>query len=1018
MIIFLSDEVKVHLRSGIAICSLQQCVEELVLNSIDAGATCVAVKVDVEACKLLVLDNGIGIDRQDFDKVGNRYSTSKCSSLKDLENLTYYGFRGEAVASIISLSDVVEISSRTKFSRKTFRKVFDNGQSKGVFEAETERPSAGTTVTVSNLFRNMPVRKKRLDPVLEMERIRQRVEAISLMHPSVSFTVMNECTGTMQVQLSKVKSTYYRFAQIHGLEKAKKLKEVTHLCGQFEITGHIGCEGHYNNNLQYLFLNRRLLLRTRIHKQLKFSLSKSTILNKPHSSPSVSQVTTFSLKESVGGQLYGVYVINISCSYSEYDICLEPAKTLVEFKDWDSLLLCLEEGVRMFLGREGLLRITPEDTQGCLSPPFACQRAAFSDVCENSKSPLGSDFVGGKALASKPVHRKVAANFTETSGDSKSCDKDVTESEVDDDVKLQLAMELASSDTVRALPPDADSSQVTSVSDTASQVKTNTCMTNSLLHRKKHEPSNCFPLFVESRALKTHTHSDCKSNKMRKISVATKLCSLKLAKTNKCDSTKDLLQQKIANSCRKKIRLAHSSTADMGYGEQVIDTLRQSVLFPNCNKDSSSTHRHSGHKFTETSDLTYSLFCTHHSGSSSTHNPSTKAQTTISEDLNNTHNLSIKGQPTTSEGLNMTNIFSIKGEPTSSKDINISHNLSEDFSVHTPSTGVSKDIFKNCEEIFLPLAASSEEHHTDETQKKDLQAPLFDSWLSHYDYVAGKVVYINKMTGLSKYDAPSEDVCVEGVRAHPVQAKAVLPFLFQSRTTRALSTGAADKADGEGTSDLAVPFSTWKNPVFIQPLDVGMNVTSGDVGRPPVRINSMMLPYRFTKDMIHSMKVIHQVDKKFLACLINSGNQGMSFYSKTEGCEANLLVLVDQHAAHERVRLEGLVAESYEDDPQQPSQKRLCSSVVSPPLEVDITQEDLRLLRSRQLFLGVLGLDVEFPPSDRPCVLLHKVPTCFLEKESTRLRRGRPSVVRSLIEVSMARFQTEVLVEDPLWSDP
>uniref|UniRef100_A0AAR2K803 Histidine kinase/HSP90-like ATPase domain-containing protein n=1 Tax=Pygocentrus nattereri TaxID=42514 RepID=A0AAR2K803_PYGNA len=104
MIKTLSKEVQAKLRSGIAIFSLQQCVEELVLNSIDAGATCVAVKIDIEACKVQVIDNGSGMGREDMEKVGMRYCTSKCGSLEDLDNLRFYGFRGEAIASIISFA--------------------------------------------------------------------------------------------------------------------------------------------------------------------------------------------------------------------------------------------------------------------------------------------------------------------------------------------------------------------------------------------------------------------------------------------------------------------------------------------------------------------------------------------------------------------------------------------------------------------------------------------------------------------------------------------------------------------------------------------------------------------------------------------------------------------------------------------------------------------------------------------------------------------------------------------------
>ncbi len=95
MIKSLPKDVQAQLRSGVTIFSLQQCVEELILNSIDAGATCVAVKIDIEACKLQVIDNGAGMCQEDMERVGLRYNTSKCSLLEDLENLHFYGSEGK-----------------------------------------------------------------------------------------------------------------------------------------------------------------------------------------------------------------------------------------------------------------------------------------------------------------------------------------------------------------------------------------------------------------------------------------------------------------------------------------------------------------------------------------------------------------------------------------------------------------------------------------------------------------------------------------------------------------------------------------------------------------------------------------------------------------------------------------------------------------------------------------------------------------------------------------------------------
>lgn len=400
MIKCLPKEVQGKLRSGVAVPSLQQCVEELVLNSVDAGATCVGVRMDVEAFKLQVIDNGAGINAEDMECVGNRYYTSKCSSVEDLDNLRSYGFRGEALASIVSLATLVEISSRTRSSVKTLGRIFKDGEGLAVFEAQTTRPSAGTTVVICNFFHNMPVRRKRVDPVLEGERIRHRLEAISLMHPCVSFTLKNDCTGAMMVQLQKAGNTYHRFVQIHGLGRAQKLGEISYSRGQLEVVGHIGREGHYNSSLQFLYVNGRLLLKTRIHKLLNFLLRRLSGSNQKNDSPD-GQSAIRSPKQKRSQDLHGVYIIDIKCPYSEYDICLEPAKTLVEFKDWDGMLLCIEETVKAFLSRENLVAVLSQDDSDSESlKPFG---TGSTDQAAISTS--APDCSMGRTLASESVHR-------------------------------------------------------------------------------------------------------------------------------------------------------------------------------------------------------------------------------------------------------------------------------------------------------------------------------------------------------------------------------------------------------------------------------------------------------------------------------------------------------------------------------------------------------------------------------------------------------------------------------------
>ncbi|KFQ78943.1 DNA mismatch repair protein Mlh3, partial [Phoenicopterus ruber ruber] len=431
MIKCLAEDVRARLRSGVTINSLGQCVEELVLNSIDAKATCVAIRVDLEAFKIQVVDNGSGMGREDLNAMGKRYFTSKCSSLGDLENLTFYGFRGEAVASIANMASVVEVSSKTSGTAKTFVKLFHNGQALEVCEAELSRPSGGTTVTVCNLFHQLPVRRKCMDPVLEFERVRQKVEAVSLMHPSVSLSLRNDASCSMVLQLPKTRDVYSRFRQIYGLGRSQKLREINHKSGGFEISGYISTEGHYNKNMQFLYVNRRLVLKTRLHKLVDFLLRKESVICKAKSGPASRQASSSPGRHRCGPELYGIFVLNVTCAYSDYDVCLEPAKTLIEFQNWDVLLTCIEEGVKIFLKREHLfielcsedIREFNEDNDFCLhnapvlKPSISDEKSiqeSFKKACDEIVDSYEMSNLQSKDVKRKSISGKKSSSLIES----------------------------------------------------------------------------------------------------------------------------------------------------------------------------------------------------------------------------------------------------------------------------------------------------------------------------------------------------------------------------------------------------------------------------------------------------------------------------------------------------------------------------------------------------------------------------------------------------------------------------
>ncbi|XP_050952639.1 DNA mismatch repair protein Mlh3 isoform X3 [Labeo rohita] len=960
MIKSLPKDVQAQLRSGVTIFSLQQCVEELILNSIDAGATCVAVKIDIDACKLQVIDNGSGMCQEDMERVGLRYNTSKCSSLEDLENLRFYGFRGEAISSIVSLAEMVEITSRTKLSVKTHVKTFNETNALKVVEAQSVRPSAGTTVAVYNLFHNMPVRRKRMDGVLETERIRQRVEAISLMHPSVSFTVKKENSDHMMVQLSKTSSTYYRFVQIHGLSRAQKLGEVNYVHEQFEMTGHIGREGHYNNSLQFLFVNGRLLLKTRVHKTLNCLLKR---VSRQNNSPIANPLTS-SPKQRGGCDLHGVYVLNIKCHYSEYDICLEPAKSLIEFKDWDNVLICIEEGVKAFLTKENLVtEFSMSGNDGQSSSPV-----------RNAKTSVAAQNLSGEET------REACDALSEMKNNASDAEVQMLE-KVSTNTETFSSEESDGEKALKGyLPSQTTFSDPTEMNNNCKEDENEVCPNTSHYDSPVNNDNNLTG--SKNQKISIVDGKDAQDS-LKKFCFPNKICPQK-RKLPLNDTEEGKRGFYATNSKTFKAAPCHKLALSFETGS--LDKFKR-LFGKDAEKKQPSTEK-------------TSVLNPLSSRKSNDFLQSFVGSTLCLEDLDKDllRNISGARSPYSSE-------CSAESSSWNKADkLSLAAKCSYLKRDKTPFNKASRDPdFLTMENSSFPVVQDT---HFDE-KSCDLQESLLDDVLFGSTPVVDSVVCDSSedfpIFTLNEQDTTIPDtssiledshLCNKNETSFVGSVNCVDEASVTSQhDPQCGNTGNED--DAQGPDSLSTLFSEWNNPVFIRPPEVAVDVTSGQAEGLAVKIHNILYPYRFTKNMIHTMRVINQVDKKFLACLINTTEPKASESSTNEG---NLLVLVDQHAAHERVRLEGLVTDSYEDDPDTPGKKRLCSSSVSPPLEINVTEEEKRLLRSCQAFLRGLALDVSFPKSESLNVLLERLPTCFIEKESTELRRGRRSVIKTIAE--------------------
>lgn len=185
----LPPEVVDQIAAGEVVERPSHLVKELVENSLDAGATQVTVEFAEGGRYVKVIDNGKGMPSHELAKALERFATSKISTGEDLWNLRTFGFRGEALASIAAVSKLTLVS-RTGEAAKAYQLQSDFGKHSGV---DPVGGSAGTSITVQELFANVPARLKFLkSDAAESTQIKATLKALALAHSGVEFRVYDK----------------------------------------------------------------------------------------------------------------------------------------------------------------------------------------------------------------------------------------------------------------------------------------------------------------------------------------------------------------------------------------------------------------------------------------------------------------------------------------------------------------------------------------------------------------------------------------------------------------------------------------------------------------------------------------------------------------------------------------------------------------------------------------------------------------------------------------------------------
>jgi DNA mismatch repair protein MutL len=308
-------------------------VKELVENALDAGASRIEVAVKGGGIALIsVTDNGAGIPAVEVAEAFRRHATSKISTFDDLASIGSLGFRGEALPSIAAVAEVALLTRYREEPAATFLTLVDGR----VTGAKKQARSVGTTVTISNLFRNVPARLKFLKSVAtENSRIAEVVSRYALAYPEVAFTLDSDGKTTLKTSGRGV--LLDAVLDVYGKEIAGKMLPLAEpeeawsdrgAIPTLRVRGMVGAPDLSRSGRSYLsfFINRRWVN---------------------------SRLLSYAVEEAYHGLLmtdrHPVAVLNIEIPPQEVDVNIHPTKSEVKFRDDSHVFRAVQRTVRRTL---------------------------------------------------------------------------------------------------------------------------------------------------------------------------------------------------------------------------------------------------------------------------------------------------------------------------------------------------------------------------------------------------------------------------------------------------------------------------------------------------------------------------------------------------------------------------------------------------------------------------------------------------------------------------------------------
>ena len=340
----LPDSVANQIAAGEVIQRPASAVKELMENSVDSGADHIRVIIkDAGRTLVQVVDNGSGMNDSDARLCFERHATSKIRQAEDLFMIRTMGFRGEALAAIAAVAQI-ELKTKTTGPEAGTR-VKINGS-----EFELQEPAAcpdGTSISVKNLYYNVPARRKFLKAnSTELKHIITEFQRIALAHPNTNFLLIHNDSEIYNLPAARLPE---RIQHLFGKTMAQQLVSVKTETSMMKVSGYVGKPEFARKTYgeQFFFVNGRFMKHPYLHRAV-----------------------TQCYEGLIPGDAVPAYFIYIEIDPVHIDVNIHPTKTEIKFEDERAAYQIIQASVRESLGKFNLTPTLDFDREGAMEIPY------------------------------------------------------------------------------------------------------------------------------------------------------------------------------------------------------------------------------------------------------------------------------------------------------------------------------------------------------------------------------------------------------------------------------------------------------------------------------------------------------------------------------------------------------------------------------------------------------------------------------------------------------------------------